>query len=64
MESIKIVVHVYLNINSLFRKKVSILIEYWGGKVIFQLFIHAWGKITEILEKSGNFLRGKKWEPC
>ena len=41
MESIKIVVYVYLNVNSLFRKKVSILIEYWGEKVIFQLFIHA-----------------------
>ena len=20
--------------------------------------------MTEILEKSGNFMRGKKWEPC
>ena len=22
------------------------------------------GKMSEILEKSGNFLRVKKWEPC
>ena len=28
------------------------------------MFNKSQGKMKKILEKSGNFVRGKKWEPC
>ena len=31
---------------------------------IFEPWEKSQGKMTEILEKSGNCMRGKKWEPC
>ena len=44
----------------------SVIVSSFAGinGLCFGILEKGQGKMSEILEKFGNFLRGKKWKPC